>query len=196
MKWIGIDYGSKLAGTTAIAFLKEDLQIGFEISEKKRDADQFILDWITKNEVDHIFLDAPLSLPGVYQNLNGYEDYFYRNSDKELKSMSPMFLGGLTARAMRLQNALERKKLKVFEVYPGYLAKILELRKFEYKKSTQNISDNLVALFKFMDSEFMLARNPENWHEFDALLAFFIGWRFTQGQHLSFGNSEEGIIIV
>ena len=106
MKHIGIDYGSKMAGTTVIAYLKSG-KLHFAQSQKKKDADLFVENWVAQHQPRAIFLDAPLSLPGVYTEPEAYDDYFYRAGDRLLRAMSPMFLGGLTARAMRLSRRLK-----------------------------------------------------------------------------------------
>ena len=101
----GVDYGSKMAGTTVVAVARER-QIDLLQSGRKQDADAWLLETAVAQQPDHIFLDAPLSLPGVYRHLPGRSDYFYREADRELQAMSPMFLGGLTARAMQLHERL------------------------------------------------------------------------------------------
>lgn len=88
---LGIDYGSKLAGTTAICYQEGDALTIIQ-SEKKQDADRFINDTVESLKPEQIFIDAPLSLPAAYFG-NG-DDYFYRDCDRQLKAMSPMFLGG------------------------------------------------------------------------------------------------------
>lgn len=190
----GIDYGSKLAGTTVIAF-PMDQRLHLFASSPKKDADQFILDWVQKYAPSRIFIDAPLSLPGVYQKMPGYEDFFYREADRETRAMSPMFLGGLTARAMQLTQKLHTMNCTVTEVYPAYLAKMLKLNELKYKKNkaqipviTQNILDHL---------PFEGPTSPlSDWHHIDALLAFLSGYRFQQKKHLTFGKKMEGSIIV
>ncbi len=107
MHWVGIDYGAKLAGTTAISFV-ENNQIKTVQSVRKQNADTFCLDWISRLKPDFIMIDAPLSLPLAYFGKG--DDYFYRQADRELKAMSPLFLGGLTARAMRLANQWSKQK--------------------------------------------------------------------------------------
>ena len=104
---IGVDYGSKLAGTTVIAYNMGD-GIRLERSKKNQDADQMIIDFVAEYNPQVIGIDAPLSLPGVYTGLVGFEDYHYRACDKALKAMSPMFLGGLTARAMNSGHQLRK----------------------------------------------------------------------------------------
>ncbi|MEM6380094.1 MAG: DUF429 domain-containing protein, partial [Bacteroidota bacterium] len=131
---VGIDYGSKMAGTTVIAFARADGKIEFYQSEKKKDADKMIETWLMEHSIKLVFIDAPLSLPKVYQKPTASGNYFYRKADAELRAMSPMFLGGLTARAMRLKAVLSEEACQLFEVYPGQLAKHLELPKEKYKK--------------------------------------------------------------
>ncbi len=193
-KIAGIDYGSRLAGTTVIAFLNEENAIEFAVSKKNKDADRFILDWVVEYQPTHIFLDAPLSLPGIYSNLTGYQDFFYRQADQVLKAMSPMFLGGLTARAMQLKTRLSKQNIQTFEVYPGYLAKVLELDRTLYKKQKEHIP--LIATTLSRSLDLPLASLPSDWHHVDALLALLSGIRYSRGQHLTFGNSQEGLIIV
>ncbi len=198
----GIDYGSKLAGTTVIAFVNESSEIVFAASDKNKDADRFIIEWANNYQPTHIFLDAPLSLPSVYQNFDGYNDYFYRAADRAVQAMSPLFLGGLTARAMQLKNNLQKIEVEVTEVYPSHLAKTLNLDKQLYKKQKEYISALIPLLFDALSAFVSLSSyHPMNlstltWHHFDALLALCSGFRYLNNQHLTFGNSEEGLIIV
>jgi len=61
----GIDYGSKLAGTTVITYDHKG-QLHQVSSAKKQDADAMILAVATELEPTSIYLDGPLSLPGAY----------------------------------------------------------------------------------------------------------------------------------
>lgn len=192
--YAGIDYGSKMAGTTVIAYPVNG-SIQFTASQKKKSADQFILSWVAECRPKQIFIDAPLSLPGVYRKMEGYEDYFYRQADRSLNAMSPMFLGGLTARAMQLAKQLEACTCKVHEVYPGHLAKILELSRFQYKKDRAQIPVITALLLKHLPFHCAATTLPD-WHHVDALLALLSAYRFQQGNHNTFGNKPEGIIIV
>ncbi|MFK7932332.1 MAG: hypothetical protein AB8G22_02410 [Saprospiraceae bacterium] len=193
--FIGIDYGSKLAGTTVIAHYQSDTKPPILLqSEKKRDADKFILEFVKKERPDYIFLDAPLSLPGIYTNLPNCESYFYRAGDAELRAMSPMFLGGLTARAMQLKAQLEPLGATVLEIYPSQLAKVLGLKELNYKKQVEYLAPVLEKLAT--ETPFPLPANIKNWHQVDALLALFSGYRYLTQQHLSYGIVAEGQIIV
>jgi hypothetical protein len=99
---LSIDYGSKLAGTTAVCFEKNN-QLHLAQSVKKQDADAWLRQLISTKKPAAVYIDAPLSLPGVYRGEGS--DYFYRAGDRAVGAMSPMFLGGLTARAMQLRAA-------------------------------------------------------------------------------------------
>lgn len=194
MKIAGIDYGSKLAGTTVIAYPGAS-EIHFAASQKKQDADRFITEWVAEHQPDVIFIDAPLSLPGVYQQLEGFSDYFYREADRELKAMSPMFLGGLTARAMRLAEQLKAFDRTLLEVYPGHLARTLDLPALSYKKEKSYIP----IVTNFLQARFpslTIVDQLPDWHHVDALLALISGLRFLEDIHLIFGQKAEGQIIV
>lgn len=203
MNIAGIDYGSKLAGTTVIAYFHEK-NINFFASEKNKDADRFILDWVEKFQPNQIFIDAPLSLPGVYLGDLTYNNYFYRKADLEVKAMSPMFLGGLTARAMQLKAKLAQQQIKVIEIYPSYLADTLELDRQLYKKEKEYIPLITSSLLKSL--QFLISPSPPlqvttslilpDWHHVDALLALTSGIRYIKNQHLIFGDPQEGQIIV
>ncbi len=191
----GIDYGSKLSGNTVIAIFQEDESIHFETAEKKKDADAFILQVISKYKIEQVFLDAPLSLPGKYLSMPGYEDYFYRTADKELKAMSPMFLGGLTARAMRLKEQLLKLNAATYEVYPGGFVRKFSLGTGIYKKLVPDIP----AFLKQLDFIYPMKYNKSDiktWHHVDALIALISGYRFFQGFHEIHGNINEGVVII
>ena len=189
MKWIGIDYGSKLAGTTVICYQEHDKLCQIQ-SEKKKDADLFISDFIKKHKPQEIYLDAPLSLPGAFHGVG--EDYFYRECDRETRAMSPMFLGGLTARAMKL--AANHKGVVFKETYPGYFIRtVLGYSEMYSKKSsyTSELHDQLASDY---DIEYKVA--PDNWHQVDAVLCWISGWRHESGQGQLLGQAEEGLIWV
>ena len=182
----GIDYGSKMAGTTVIAF-QRDKTIALISSKKNQDADQMILDFVDEYHPTLIGLDAPLSLPGVYSDSQSYDDFFYRVADKEVKAMSPMFLGGLTARAMRLKS-LVTDKTEVIEVYPAMRAKRLNLAEYAYKKKEADYPN----LLKRIVPNHSIHINSS--HELDAVIAWNIAIAFNRGEAQSVGNTKEGLI--
>lgn len=192
----GIDFGSKLAGTTAIAYYSPEVgSIQFMRSGKGEDADEFLLRHFSENPWKTAFIDAPLSLPQVYKSIVKEGDYFLRQADRLTQAMSPMFLGGLTARAMRLKSVFLQREVKSIEVYPGKLARVLGLDARGYKQKSilpEVLADQIHAALPYPVSW----ENVPDWHAFDALLAFTTGWRFMANIHQVFGDIEEGQIMV
>lgn len=207
MRVWGIDYGSKLAGTTSIAsalILEPSrrekthlvkLGVTLHSTKKKQDADLFILDMALGQHPELIFLDAPLSLPGAYFGKGS--DFFYRSVDRVLGAMSPMFLGGLTARAMKLKRDLELAlpEIKIHETYPKLRARDLTLKDNGYKKEKEHL-DFCLSRLKVEFPEWELERHPTTWHEFDALLALSSAIRFVRGNSIAYGEIGEAQIIV
>lgn len=189
----GIDYGSKTAGTTTIC-VGDDTGSVFSISQSRKgeDADKFLLESIIKSGVRFLFIDAPLSLPGVYSKLEGFDDYFYRKCDREIGAMSPMFLGGLTARAMRFREDCFNISIPVREVWPTRIAEILGIEKDIYKSTVKNIKGCTDIMLDTIQVE--EEYRPVNWHQIDAALAFVSGLRFINGNAISFGDPGEGMI--
>jgi predicted nuclease with RNAse H fold len=183
---IGIDFGSKLAGTTVIAILEHE-KLHFLKSEKDKDADAFIKEVLSKYHPTLIGIDAPLSLPGVYCKLDNCNDYFYREADKGLKAMSPMFLGGLTARAIKLKASLAVHTF--YEVYPAALSRVFDLQSLDYKKEKSQII--LVAQKLLNEISLNTHHVFTTWHEVDALLALCSVIRIYKSEAISFGNKDE-----
>jgi len=190
----GIDYGSKLAGTTSICFETSPGVLSFRSSRKGEDADMVIADFCQKGHPSAVFIDAPLSLPGVYRHLSGCSDYFYRACDREAGAMSPMFLGGLTARAIKLASSLSAEGILVTETYPGKVAELLQLNKAEYKRGAEFIIPCTRVVMELVGRQVTVM--PASWHEFDSLLAYVSAWRYGKGLHEVFGEPSEGLIIV
>jgi len=186
-KWIGIDYGSKLAGTTVISYL-DTKGLVFIQSEKKKDADLLISNFISDYRPTHVFIDAPLSLPAAYYGKG--DDFFYRQCDRELKAMSPMFLGGLTARAMKLKSA--HPSLNFLESYPGYYIRVLSAMGEDYQKKKAYSPDIHNKLKRQYKLKFKVS--PSNWHQLDALACWIIGLRYFNKQGNVIGDPNEGLI--
>ena len=191
----GIDYGSKLAGTTAICYGDRKDSIQIYLVEKKQDADQFILDFLSSHQVKIIGIDAPLSLPSGVLGENG--DYFYRNCDKSLGAMSPMFIGGLTARAMKLKNEIKTKYgYEIIEVYPKAVVKhVLDANMSLHYKKNDDYSKEEFNNLLINSYQLHADLNPSNWHQIDSILAWYSTFRYTRLQHLSFGDKYGQIIV-
>jgi predicted nuclease with RNAse H fold len=187
----GIDFGAKLSGKTSIAFIaNHELQI--VSCAAKMDADNFILTFINQSSVKTIFLDAPLSLPIAYKTPITNPDFFYRECDKATNAMSPLFLGGLTARAMALKHQLDQHNIRVFETYPTALCKQMNI---ERDKSVDGVKQMFRQIKTFV-KDININIEPNNIHELDAILALFSGIRYIKNEHLTIGNLKEGLIII
>ena len=189
---VGVDFGSQLAGTTVICREVVD-RLALFSSEKGKSSDQFLLDHFTALPPCHIGLDGPLSLPGVYQKLKGFSDYQYRIGDRELNAMSPMFLGGLTARAMRLKSELEKLGHSVIEVYPAALLKHFGITS-AYKK-VRSECQSIVAPIEAASGIFSPKDIPTS-HQVDSYLAFISARRSFLGEGIVYGDIQEGQITV
>lgn len=156
-------------------------------SSKKQDADAWLRQSIAAQNPSAVFLDAPLSLPSVYRGFG--EDYHYRACDRALGAMSPMFLGGLTARAMQFRAAFPDTPF--YEAYPAQHVRLHFAGTVAYKTDLglflEKLAERLPCPF---------ARLPENWHQVDATLAWLTGWRYGRREAESFGDAEEGLIWV
>ena len=190
---VGIDFGNKLSGNTVIAYSVDSSQVHLLKSNKREDADEFIHDFLLHYLPEEVFIDAPLSLPGVYNGLANCEDYFFRNADKVTRGMSPMFLGGLTARAIRLKDLAAGISINFYETFPGYLARHWNLHHAGYKKSNRDIIKVMGLIIKKIRFDI---EGIETWHDIDALLALISHFRFRQGKAKKFGINEEGLIFV
>lgn len=192
MRLAGIDYGSRLAGTTVIAFLDGDT-IALKSSRKGQDADAMILEFANTYKPEIIGIDAPLSLPGVYRGLENFSDFHYRSADRQLGAMSPMFLGGLTARAMEMKLKLSLLEIEVVEVYPR---KTFERLNFsELRKKWPDGKEELIAK---LSSYLCLAIDEaavQTAHCVDALAAFAAIIDYQRGNAEIEGDAGEGRII-
>lgn len=193
MNICGIDYGSKLAGTTVIcSWQVNSNKLSFDYSEKKKDADIFLKKKLLESKPTFVFIDAPLSLPLVYQNCPGYNDYFFRKVDRSLQAMSPLFLGGLTARAMKLKADLP--SFTFYETYPAAQAKRLQIKLLGYKTKVTQIEPVVTTISNYYPTFDIPSLN--NWHAVDALLAFIGAYRFFKKEHLVVGDATEGLVYI
>ena len=104
--------------------------------------------------------------------------------------MSPMFLGGLTARAIKLKDELNKQEISLLESYPAGLVNELSIKE-HYKK---NIEEFILAL-RGQVPAFELP-TFSNWHQIDALLAWVIGSRYHSGSSKTYGHEQEGLIHI
>lgn len=179
----GIDYGSKLAGTTALA-LALDGRITLNRSIKGRCADTWLADALERSRPAVIAFDAPLSLPGVYTGHG--TDHHYRRCDRECGAMSPMFLGGLTARAMALRARMEGLGATWIETYPSRVA-------LDRLGVARDRDDEVLQRLREILPGWELPA-PDGPHERDALLALGAALLWVSGAGKAYGDPAEGLI--
>lgn len=192
----GIDYGSKFSGNTVICIF-DHAKVYFMQVEKNVDADEFVLNAARHYKPQHIFLDAPLSLPGVYSGLQDFNDYNFREADRKLNAMSPMFLGGLTARAMRLKADLGALGIPLLETYPKILARQFGLENLGYKGGKSCLIACRSHLMEQWNPKILIdCQDVISWHHLDAWLALMSALRHVCGQCSVYGSREEGLVYV
>jgi predicted nuclease with RNAse H fold len=195
----GIDYGSRHTGNTVIAILNEDSNIVFMKVDKNVDADRFIYNAVAHFKPSLVFMDCPLSIPGVYTKIPHCTNYHLRKADQELRAMSPMFLGGMVARAMELCNEIKTMdfECKVVETYPKILALQLGLKAKGYKGSNVGLKNCKKLMSAHLNEKLNIDFDEiKTWHHFDALLALLSAIRHRDSKSDVFGLEEEGLIIV
>jgi predicted nuclease with RNAse H fold len=186
-----IDFGARLSGKTVLAWAGAE-SLHLDRVMPGQDADRFLEETIAWLKPLAIYVDAPLSLPENYQVQAPEGDWFYRRADRQLEAMSPMFLGGLTARAIRLATLWRRRGIEVHETWPRGLVRELGLPGYRAKEP-----DGLALFGQTMkEAGFPAALPPvRDWHEVDALLAWWSGWRHENGQAAVHGDPAEGVIV-
>ena len=162
-------------------------------SQKKKDADRFVIEAVKELNPHSVFIDAPLSLPGAF--FGEGEDYFYREADKKLKAMSPMFLGGLTARAMKLKAEMEKSEINVFETYPGALVRSISELSDVYDKKAKKPGTKMLDLIYSLLGDYRIDHELTNMHQVDSILAWYSGYRFLHESAEIVGNKDEGLIV-
>jgi predicted nuclease with RNAse H fold len=189
---LGIDYGSKTSGFTAAAGYSSKGVVQVHQSTKGKDADAWLLDLIKNLKPKYIAIDAPLSIPGVFIDPASFNNYHYRECDRLAGAMSPMFLGGLTARAMQLSAKLKALEIEsVIETYPKMVCSTLGLDMKRYKKD-----DAYLEELNFVDflNNAQLDDPVKNWHQWDALMALLACLKHKNGTAEAIGDPLEGII--
>nr|MBS0036643.1 DUF429 domain-containing protein [Saprospiraceae bacterium] len=185
----GVDFGARRSGNTVIAAAVDGSVVFYQV-EKGADTDRWMEDLVEELKPELIAIDAPLSLPLGW--CGGEGDLFYRECDEELKAMSPLFLGGLTGRAVKFARQLKSLKIKVIEAYPkGFVNHLLGGVHPQFTREIQQILD---LLPKGVTLE--LEKKPTNDHQVDALMALVVAIRYEAGLANSFGKKEEGLIWV
>ncbi|HCP41751.1 MAG TPA: hypothetical protein DIT65_08140 [Cryomorphaceae bacterium] len=190
---VGVDYGSKTSGFTCAALMNNGV-ISVHQSLKNKDADKWLKQLLEPLKPDVIGIDAPLSLPGPLVGIKGAVNYHYRKADIQAKAMSPMFLGGLTARAIELSDWFNKTTSSaVIEVYPKLTAQELQLDFKRYKKDKSFLPEAKQALANASGWN-IEAVDIDNWHQYDALMALRTVEQYLNEKARTLGDKTEGLI--
>jgi uncharacterized protein len=181
----GLDFGARSAGTTVLAMEEEGI-VRLERIGRGKDADVWLRKRLSECPPQVLAIDAPLSLPGVYCGRGG--NYHFRRCDLLMGAMSPMFLGGLSARAMALKATLARHPIHWVETYPRQVAL---LRLGISSSGTAQVMAALRALCP--DTGWP---EPEDQHALDALLALYAARMVWERRGVYFGDPREGLIAL
>jgi predicted nuclease with RNAse H fold len=187
-RFIGIDLGARSSGNTVVCRRERGLFV-FERPLQGNDGDAWLEERITDLRPDAIYIDAPLSLPGAYFGRGA--DHFFRAADLQARGMSPMFLGGLTARAIRFAQRWRDAGIAVHEVYPAAL--IRQAWEHLHIAPGKAIPRHKLRLMAGMCS--LPPPSPADRHEADAWLCWVIGHRHRAGKAKVFGAPDEGLIL-
>lgn len=191
MIW-GVDFGAKLSGNTAVASYDGE-KVKLYQAERSQDAGKWLDRLYSEMVPALIGIDAPLSLPPGY--FHPGQDLHFRKADRLLGAMSPMFIGGLTARAIEWSQGVEAKRI---EVYPSALADLLHPagRKLRKSESDWFHKEVLIPTFIDLEEQELSIEIPRTIHQLDALLALLTALRYRSGKAISYGIESEGMIWV
>ncbi|RLF15003.1 MAG: DUF429 domain-containing protein [Thermoprotei archaeon] len=187
---VGVDLAGAESRPTGICVLR-----GLRVEVREVKEDEEIMREARVNKADLVAIDAPLSLPRGRRSLEERSPHHLRLCDRELLTRRikffPVTLGPmrkLTARGMRLKDALEREGFKVIEVYPGGAQDVLGIPRKGRGK------EKLLEGLRGLGLHELSAEASD--HELDAATAAVVGALFLLSLHEAYGDPEEGQIIM
>jgi predicted nuclease with RNAse H fold len=141
-----------------------------------------------------VAIDAPLSLPAGRESIEQRTSVHLRECDKELLRRGikffPVTLGPmrkLTSRGISLRRNLEAKRFRVIEVYPGGAQDVLGI-----PRKQQGLERLRAGLEKVGVRGLS---NRMSGHELDAVTCALVGKLFLEGKGVTYGTSEEAIVM-
>jgi predicted nuclease with RNAse H fold len=189
MSVIGLDLAGVENRPTGLCILK-DMKAETSLAY----TDEEILKRVEEVEPKIVAIDAPLSLPAGRQSVEQRTNVHLRECDKELLRRGirffPITLGPmrkLTNRGIRLRRTLETKHFRVIEVYPGGAQDVLGIPR------KQNGLGRLRAGLAKAGVRGLNDRMSD--HELDAVTCALVGKLFLEGKGVTYGTSEQAIIM-
>lgn len=189
MSIIGLDLAGVESRPTGLCIL-EDMKAETFLVYKDED----ILKSIEERRPRIVAIDAPLGLPAGRESIEQKTKVHLRECDKELLlrgiKFFPITLGPmrkLTSRGINLRRTLENKHFRVIEVYPGGAQDILGIPR------KQKGLERLRAGLKKVGVRGLSNRMSD--HELDAVTCALVGKLFLEGESVTYGTSEQGIVM-
>jgi hypothetical protein len=156
--------------------------------------DEEVLERIMEIKPKVVAIDAPLSLPPGRKSVEQRTNVHLRECDKELLwrgiKFFPVTLGPmrkLTNRGISLRKTLEKKHLRVIEVYPGGAQDILGIPR------KQRGLERLRAGLEKIGIKGLNSRMSD--HELDAVTCALVGKLLLENKAITYGSSEQTIIM-
>ena len=189
MSIVGLDLAgveSRPTGFCILGDMKTDTSLVYTDNE--------ILAKIRENNPRVVAIDAPLSLPPGRKPLEERTDVHLRESDRELLKRGirffPVTLGPmrkLTERGISLKRILEAERFTVIEAYPGGAQDVLGIPR------KQKGLEKLKAGLENLGIEGLNSMMSD--HELDAVTCAYVGKLFLEGQAVTYGNPNDGIVM-
>lgn len=187
---IGIDLAGAAHRPTGACFLS-----GFRAETRLLFSDADILEAVLSAAPSLVAVDAPLNLPPGRRSMEDRNGAHYRPCDLELRRRGipffPITLGpmrGLTERGIMLRRRLERKGLRVVEMYPGGAQDVWKIPR------AKRDHDGLLRGLRKLGLKGL--RRAASDHELDAASGALVGRLFLEGQAEVLGDFETGAILL
>lgn len=191
MAVVGVDLAGVERRDTGFCTLDRRMKVRTAILH----TDHEIIDTCLKARPDVVAIDAPLSLPKGRRSLEKKSNIHFRQCDRGLWKMGikffPITLGPmrkLTKRGIELKKRLEKRRLRVIEVYPGGAQDLLKI-----PRKNRGLGLLKAGLEKFGIKG--LSKNMTG-DELDAVTCALVGRFFLDKNCTALGNPKEGLIIM
>jgi len=187
---IGIDLAGSARRPTGFCLLR-----GRRAETRDLFADADILGAVAAAKPDLVAVDAPLHLPPGRRSMDDRNGEHYRPCDLELRRRGipffPITLGpmrGLTERGIALRRRLERKGLRVVEMYPGGAQDVWGIPRAKRDR------DGLLRGLRRLG--LVGLRRDASEHELDAASGALVGRLFLEGEAEAIGDFGAGAILL
>jgi hypothetical protein len=187
---LGLDLAGSPRRPTGVCLLR-----AFAAETRILLADHEIESFAVQSGPDLVTVDAPLNLPPGRVSFEDRSGKHYRPCDLELRARGipffPITLGpmrALTLRGIALKNTLEKRGIRVLEMYPGGAQDLWGIPRA--KRDAKSLRRGLAR----MGLKGLGPRISE--HELDAATGALVGRLFLQQQAVVYGDFETGAILM